>query len=118
MDVAAGETDPGSRVCIADITENDNQMFDLEYQSVSLFFTFKHWYHIANLQPSFDPAVSWFEARLLSQRMTTKMFNAKKQLHSIIVHISTHKYHIANLQGGNISEQIIFKSNEFDNARA
>lgn len=32
IDVAAGETDPGSRVCVFDMSESENQQFDFEYQ--------------------------------------------------------------------------------------
>lgn len=32
VDVAAGETDSGSRVCVFDMSEGENQQFDLEYQ--------------------------------------------------------------------------------------
>jgi len=37
VDVAGGETDPGSRVCVWEPTGEDNQLFDLEYQPPQYF---------------------------------------------------------------------------------
>jgi len=37
VDVAAGETEPGSRVCVYDMSEGENQQFDLEYQAPRYF---------------------------------------------------------------------------------